>query len=245
MTATELAQDGSVIWTTLAEPGRGLAQAVTRRRALTALLVSMLLALVATAVVLPHLDMEAAAAATGKLKPEMTPHERAEALETATKLHHVAAWAGAAAGPAVSALLLACVLAAAFWVAGARAGFKETFTVSAHALIPLYVKALLAAPAAIVHAPVAPAQLDRLLPSSLAALLPGGLPPPVLAAASSLDLFSLWALYLTGSGMAKASGASRRRAFAVTLLLFVAYVALFKIAPSASTGGGPGPRGGP
>jgi len=243
MNATELAQDGSVIWTTLAEPGLGLAKAVTRRRAVTAILVSTFAALVATAIVLPQLDMEAAAAQ--KLRPDMTPHERAEALETATKLHHVTAWAGAAAGPAASAFLLALVLVAAFWVAGARTGFKETLTVSAHALIPNYLKALLAAPAAIVHAPVAPAQLDKLLPSSLAALLPGSLPPAVLAAASSLDLFTLWALYLTGSGMAKASGASRRRAFTVTLVLFVAYVALFKVAPTASMAGGPGPRGGP
>lgn len=243
MTATDLAQDGSVIWTTLAEPGRGLAQAVSRRRALTAVLLYTLAAAIATAVILPHLDAEAIAAP--KLQQEMTPHERTGAIETAVKLHHVTAWAGALVGPVASAFLLACFLWLAFWTAGARAGFKDTFTVSAHALLPNAVKALLVAPAAVLHAPVAPQQLDQLLPSNLAALLPGSLPPPVLAAAASLDLFTLWALFLTGAGMAKASGASRVRAFVVVSVLFVAYVALFKIAPSASPAGGPGPRGGP
>jgi len=244
MTATELAQDGSVIWTTLAEPGRGLAQAVTRRRALTAVLVSTFAALVATAIILPQVDTEAVAAQ--KLRPDMTPHERTEAIETATKLHHVVAWAGAAAGPAASALFFACFLWLGFWTAGARAGFKDTFTVSAHALLPNALAALLLAPAAVVHAPVSPEQLGKLLPSNLAAFLPASLPAPALAAAGALDLFSIWALYLAGAGMAKASGSSRRRAFAVVIVLFVAYVALFKIAPSAAPAGGPGgPRGGP
>jgi hypothetical protein len=243
MTATEIAQDGSVIWTTLAEPGRGLAQAVTRRRALTAVLVSTFAALVATAIILPQLDTEAVAAQ--KLKPDMTPHERAEAIESAAKLHHVVAWLGAAGGPAASALFFACFLWLGFWTAGARTGFKDTFTVSAHALLPNALAALLTAPAAVVHAPVTPDQLGKLLPSNLAAILPGSLPGPLLVAAASLDFFSLWALYLAGSGMAKASGASRRRSFVIVIVLFVAYVALFKIAPSAAPAGGPGPRGGP
>ncbi len=242
MTATDLAQDGSVIWTTLAEPGLGLAQAVTRRRALTALLVSTLAALIATAVILPHLDLAALAAM--KLRPDMTPHERTEAIETAAKLNAVMAWGGAALGPAIQALFVGCFLWLGFWTAGARTGFKETFTVTAHGLLPNALRGLLMAPAAIVHAPVNPMELDKLLPSSVAAFLPPGLPAPAIAAASALDLFSLWSLYLVGTGMAKASDASRRRSFAVVAVLFVAYVALLKIAPSAAAGG-PGPRGGP
>jgi hypothetical protein len=242
MTATDLAQDGTVIWSTLAEPGRGLAQAVARRRATTALLVATLAALVSTAVIVPQLDMEQAAA--GQLGPELTPHERQEALATATKLETVKQWAGAATSPAVLALLAAGFLFMGFRVAGARPGFRETFTVTAHGMLPVWLKQLLLAPAAVAQGPVAPAAVAKLLPSSLAAFLPS-LPPAALAAAGALDLFTLWALYLTGSGMAKAAGTSRRRAFTVTVVLFVAYVALFKIVPAAAQGGGPGPRGGP
>ena len=243
MTATDLAQDGSVIWTTLAEPGRGLAQAVSRRRATTALLVATLATVLSTAVIIPRLDMEQAAA--DQLRPDMTPHERQEALVTATKLETVKQWASAAVSPTVLGFFAACFLYLGFWVGGARAGFRETFTVTAHGMLPVWLKHLLFVPAALAQGPVAPAGVEKLLPSSLAALLPTSLPPAAIAAASALDLFTLWALYLTGSGMAKAAGASRRRAFVVTIVLFVAYVAIFKIVPTAGPAGGPGPRGGP
>ena len=242
MTTTEIAQDGTVIWATLAEPGRGLAQALYRRRTSTAILAATLAALVSTAFVVPSLDMEKAAG--GQLRPDMTPHEREEALATAAKLETVKQWASAVASPAVNAALLAVAFFLAFWLAGARTGFKDTLTVTAHAQLPIWLKALLTAPAAMAHAPVAPDDVGKLLPSSLAAFLPGSLPPAVIAAGGAIDVFTLWSAYLLGAGMAKASGASRRRAFVVTAILFVAYACLLKIVPSAAPAGGPGPHGG-
>ena len=242
MITTDIAQDGTVIWATLAAPGSGLAQALSRRRAATAILVGTLAALLSTAIVVPHLDMEKAAG--DQLRPEMTPHERTEALTTATKLETVKQWAGAAAAPAVYAALVAVVAFLAFWVAGAKPGFKDTLTVTAHAQLPIWLKVLLSAPAAVAQSPVAPDAVGKLLPSSLAAVLPGSLPAALLAAAGAFDVFTLWSTYLLASGMAKASGASRRRSFAVVAVLFVAYVCLFKIIPSAAQAGGHGPHGG-
>ena len=232
--ASELAQDGTVIWTTLAEPGRGFAQAVARRRALSAVVLSTALSLLATGFILPVIDAEAVA--SDALRPDMTPHERTQAIETATKLHQVTTWAVAAVGPGASAFLLTLALWLGFWVAGAKTGFKTTFAVASHALVPQALKALLTVPAALVHAPVTPEALPRLLPSSLAVLLPASLPAPALAAASALDLFTLWTLVLAGSGMSKASGASRMRTWAVLFVLFAAYVAVFKVVPSAPRG---------
>lgn len=174
--------------------------------------------------------------AAERLKPELTAHEREQAIETAARLYQVTTWARAALAPLASAFFLAVALWLAFWVAGARAGFKGSFTVAAHALVPAALEALLAAPAAIARAPVAPDQLPRLLPSSLAALLPASLPAPALAAASALDVFTLWTLYLAGAGMRRASGASRLRTAGVLLILFAAYVAFFKLAPGALGG---------
>ena len=240
--ASELAQDGAVIWTTLAEPARGLARAVARRRVLSAIALSTALSLLATGLVLPALDPEAVAGDT--LRPDMTPHERDQAIETALKLGEVKAWAVAAVGPGVSAFLVGLALWLGFRVAGAQTGFKTAFTVAAHALVPQALRALLTVPAALVHAPVTPDALPRLLPSSLAALLPAiaSLPAPALAAVGALDLFTLWTLVLAASGMRRATGASRLRTWAVLLVLFAAQVAVFKVAPAA---GGLGPRGAP
>lgn len=235
---TELAQDGTVIWSTLAEPAAGLARAVARRRALGALLLSTAVSLAATGLMLPAIDAEAVASEA--LRPDMTPHERTQAIEAATKLFEVKTWAVAATGPASAALLVALALFLGFKAAGAGTTFKTGFTVAAHALVPQALRALLTVPAALVHAPVAPEALARLLPSSLVAVLPPslGLPAPLLAAAGGLDLFTLWSLALAGAGMRQATGASRARTWAVLLVLFAAYLALFKVVPAAAAGGG-------
>lgn len=238
--ASEFAQDGSVIWTTLARPVHGLALAVQRRRVLSALLLSTLLSLLATALILPVLDAEAVAGHA--LQNDMTPHERELAIENALRLHHVASWAGAGLLPALSAVALSIALYFAFWVAGARTTFKQTLTVSAHALVPQALKALLVVPAARAHAPISPDALATLLPSNLLAWLPKtlSLPGPAMSALGAFDLFTLWSLLLVGSGMASASRASKLRTVIVMTVLFAAYIALFKVVPAAAGGGGGG-----
>lgn len=248
MTATELAQDGSVVVHTLFAPARGLAAAVERRRVATALGVATLVSLLFTAVLLPRLDYEAVAA--GKLAAgepqaaEPTAHEREEAVATARKLGHVGGWTGAALGPSAAALLAAAALFLGFRVAGTRPGFKETFAAVAHGMMPAWLAPLLAIPALLARGVLSPEEVPRLLPSSLAALAPA-VPPPLAAALGAFDLFALWALALVALGMARASGASRLRAFTVTIVLFLAYVALLKVVPAAAMAGGAGPRGGP
>jgi hypothetical protein len=251
MTPAEIAQDGSVVVRTLLAPERGLGEAVGRRRVATALGVATLAALLYAAVLVPRIDYQAVAAA--KLErgergeagaAEVTQHAREEAVATARKLGHVSGFAGAALGPSVAALLASAFLFMGFRVAGARPGFKETLSATAHGLLPAFVSPLLAIPAVLARGQLAPDEAARLLPSSLAALAPAA-PPPLAAALSAIDVFSLWSLALVALGMARASGASRRRAFAVTIVLFLAYVALVKVVPAAAMAGGPGPRGGP
>ena len=236
--ASELARDGSVIWTTLARPVHGLALAVHRRRVLSALVVSTALSLLGAALILPVLDAEAVAQRA--LQPDMTPPERELAIEGAVRLHHVMTWAAAALLPTLNALGVSVALWLAFWVAGARATFKQALTVASHALVPQALKALLVALPARAHAPIAPDALPTLLPSSLTAWLPPtlGWPAPLLAAASALDLFTLWTVFLLASGMASASRASRLRTGLVLFVLFAAYVAVFKVVPAAAPGPG-------
>jgi hypothetical protein len=243
MTASDLVDDGIVIARTLTVPAAGLADAVERRRSLAALALSTFAALALTAVAVPRVDYERAAAAEldrGPKAAEMTPHDRDEKLATARKMGGIAAWAGAAVGPALAALGAAAALFLAFRVAGTRPPFRETFAVASHGLVPVWLASLLAIPSVLAHAPVRPEDLGRLLPSSAAALLPPGAPAPLAGALGGLDLFALWAVALVATGMARASGASRRRAAVVTLVLYAAWVALAKVAlPALAAGGGP------
>lgn len=248
MTASDIAIDGSVVARTFTAPALGLASAVERRRSLVAVLLATLAALALAAARVPRVDYERAAAAELARDPkaaQMTPHEREEALATARKIGEISGWAGALALPALQALGVALALFLAFRVAGTRPGFRETFAVSAHALLPLALARALAIPAALARAPIPAEQADRLLPSSPAALLPHGASPALVGALGAIDLFALWAAVLVATGMARASGASRRRAAAVTAVLYLAWIAVARVALPTALAAAPGPGGTP
>jgi len=247
MTASDLASDGSVIASTFTAPVAGLASAVERRRSLTALALAMLAALAFAIAAVPRIDYERQAGSLLDKDPksaELTPHARGEALATARKIGEISGYAAALLSPALLALGAALSLWLAFRVAGTRPAFKETFAVAAHGMLPVWLARALAIPAALARAPLRVDEVDRLLPSSAAALLPQGAPPALAAALGGLDLFALWAVALVATGMARASGASPRRSAVVTVVLYVAWVAVAKVAPAAGPGAG-GPVGGP
>lgn len=241
MSPSDLLTDGSIVLRTLARPGGGLAALAERPRAAVALLLSTFLSLSAAAVVVPRTDYgdgESAQKPTdGQPAPEPTEYERDQAATAARKLGELGDWAGAALLPSLFAACLAGALLVGFRVAGAQTSFRPALAVSAHGTVPLWLARLLAVPAALSHGQVPRALLAGLLPSSAAALLPPGAPPALAGALGGLDLFALWAATLVALGMARATGASRVRSFAVTFALYLSYVALLKVAlPSVLAG---------
>jgi hypothetical protein len=238
MSRTELTEDGSVLLATLTAPERGLEAVVTRSRSLTALLAATLISLLVALVTVPHLDFsDRADLGTGPEAAAMTQHQLEEAQAQAAKIGAIGGYAGAGFGPAFAILGTALCCWLAFRVAGTKPGLKATVAVSAHALLPLFLSQILIVPAVLLKAPLPAGDLGRLLPSSLAALLPYQASPVALAAAASLDVFSIWALVLLVLGMARVAGATRLRAGAVVTILWLAQVAVFKIAPAAMAAG--------
>ena len=238
----EIVRDGVLLVDTFVAPGRALPAAAGRCRPAVALLAATAAALLFTAIALPRVDFERRAAATLERRPdgtELTAHEREEALKRAAKIGAVGAWASAALGPTLLALGAAAALWVGFRVAGARPGFRPTFAVVAQGMLPARLAPLLAIPAVVASAPVPAEDLHRLLPSSLAALLTPSAPPALAAALGGVDLFALWSAALVASGMARAAGTSRRRAVAVTAVLYVAAIALLHVVPSALPGATP------
>lgn len=242
MNPSELAEDGVVVLHALSAPARGVTRIAARRRSGVALAVATAAALATAAVVVPRIDYAAAAGprieASGSDGQAPTPFEREQAAATARKLGQIAGWSAAALLPAVFALAAAAALFVGFRVAGTRPAYRATLAVTAHGMLPVWLSGLLVIPAAIAKAPLVPAQLERLVPTSLAALAPHA-PPALAAALGALGLFQLWALGLVGVGMARAAACSRTRAVVVTTVLFLAYVALFKVVPAAAVAGGP------
>lgn len=239
MTRTELSEDGALLVAALAAPGRGFAEVAARRRSLTAILAATLSALLLAMVAVPRLDFSREAdLGQGPEAQAMTPHQVEEAQAQAAKIGAVGWYGGAGFLPVLSVLGTALSCWLAFRVAGTRPGFKATVAVTAHALLPLFLAKLLTLPAVLLQAPVVASDAARLLPSSLASLLPASAPAVAIAAASSLDLFTVWAVVLLVVGMVRVSGASPRRAAVVVALLWMAQIALFKLAPAALAAAG-------
>jgi hypothetical protein len=248
MLSPEIARDGSLLLATLTSPARALGEVAARRRSLVALAVATFAALAFAAVAVPRIDHQRAAEQQmGPTAGELTEFQRAEKVAQVQKLGAIRAFSGAVFGPTLLALGAAAGLFLGFRIAGAKPSLKGTFAVTAYGMLPVWLGQLLAIPALVARAPVDPAELPKLLPSSLAAFAPERVPPALLGFLSALDLFALWSLALVVAGMAKTAGVSKRRAAAVTVVLWLAYVAVAKVAlpaAMAAQGGGRGGRGG-
>ncbi len=240
MIPARISEDGAQLLATLAAPDRALPAAAERGRIAAALLAATLAALLFAAVAAPRTDYDQAANRALDADPkaaELTPHDRELAIEQARRAGAITAVLGAALGTPLLLVGAAAALWVGFRVAGTRPAFRPTLAVVAHGALPAFLAPLLAIPALLARAPVPSEELPRLLPSSLAALLPAGAPPALAAAAGSFDLFALWTLALVTLGMARAAGATRTRAALVVAVLWLARVAFLQMAPAALLAG--------
>ncbi|MFL5301611.1 MAG: YIP1 family protein [Anaeromyxobacteraceae bacterium] len=226
-----------ILTDTLTAPARGLAAAAERRSFVAPLALATLASLALALVATPRLDLERAvddalesAAAAAPTPQPVSPHDREVALARAEKIGRIGAYADGLLGPALRALGVAAALFAAFALLATPAPFGATLAVVAWGSLPLALRALLSLPAVLSMRGVTPDAIERALPSSAAALLPATAPPRLAAAASSLDLFSAWAVVLVALGMAHATGTARGRALAVVLVLFASYVLVRHVA---------------
>jgi Yip1 domain len=226
---------------TLVAPSRGLAAAAARRSIAPPLVAATAVTLLVAALLVPRLDYQRTVDALLEREPQaaaqLTPHDHEVALQQAEKLGGVTAWAAGLLTPALRALGIAIGLAVAFRAAAAPAQFAPTLAIAAWGTLPLALRELLSIPAILRMQGVGPEEVERALPSSLAALLPDGASPPVLALAGAFDLFTLWSLTLVALGMAGVAGVSRRRALAVVLVLWGSGVLLVRVALPGFTGG--------
>lgn len=241
MSTPSVITSSRLVGRTVVAPSLGLAEVVTRRSILPALLGASLATLVYAGVLQSRIDVTStidAAPATPDT-PALTPHEVEEALATAHKMAVVKAYAGAIAGPTLTALGLAVALWLGFAVSSRRPGFVPTLAVASYAQLPAALGKLLTIPALLSRPGVSPAELDSLLPSHLAALTGLTSPPALVGALGAVDLFSLWALVLAVLGMRIVSGTSVARATATVAALWLAYVGVVDVALPSLLAGGP------
>jgi hypothetical protein len=130
---------------------------------------------------------------------------------------------------------VAFFLFVAFRVAGAKPAFAPTLAVASWALLPGFVKGILAIPAILRQGAIDPGGVERLLPTNLAAFLPEEATGVHVRLLSALDLFTLWSLALVILGTAHVAQVSKARAATVVVVLWLAWLAIAKVALGGMT----------
>lgn len=236
-------------------PDRVLPRQVDHERYGSALLATMIAALLAAGAIALRYDVTAsvlernagrklAPAAAASSAPgaaaEEPPKSDREIQEQIAKERSVGqVKLGLAAGLGTPAWIL--LLAVGLYLVGRYVGGKPTFrralTAAAHASLPGAVKSCVTAVIAFRLPAVRPNEVDALVSASpvlhhpIAARLFGG-----------VDLFVVWTAVLCGFGLAAAGRMSRTRAFITVLVSFVLWLALTRLA-CGGPAGGPGPGG--
>lgn len=227
MSADRLAQSP------LLHPSTMLPRVAEQRQYWVPLLLATAAALIFSIVAVPRIDFERAAAdALDRTEgaAQMTPHDREVKIEQARKVAALASYTGAAFGTGLSALIAAFGVWLAFRVVGQKPGFAPTFTVMCWALLPGAIESLLSVPALLVRGTIPVEQLPALFPANLGTFLPAGSQGPLASFLGAVDLFSLWSVWLVAMGMAGVARVSQRRAVVTTVVLWLSYVAVFRVA---------------
>jgi hypothetical protein len=105
----------------------------------------------------------------------------------------------------ITLLIIAGVLLLAFKVMGGEGGFKQAFSVTAYAWIPLLLKGLIATFVIMQRQSVTPTELIVIVRSNLGFLANPVEEPAKFALLASLDLFTFWTMLLLAIGFAALS----------------------------------------
>ena len=145
--------------------------------------------------------------------------------------------------PPIAYLLSALVLMAGFKLAGGEIGFKTSFSVTLHGMMPWAIAALLLLPVVLAQEAVdfKALQAQTLLASSAAAFLPADASPVLVALVGSIDVFSFWSIALLIIGFAIAARVSRGPAATTVILAWLFWIAVkVALAWAGSAFGGAG-----
>lgn len=154
-----------------------------------------------------------------------TPSE--EELQQGAAIQRGVAYGCSAVVPPIAYLLSALVLMAALKIAGGEIGFKTSFAVTLHGLMPWAIAALLTLPVVLTRDSLGlqEAQMQTVLASSAAAFAPEDAGQVLIAVLSSFDVFSFWSIALLTLGFSIAARVSRGKAAVVVITLWLVWLA--------------------
>lgn len=205
-------------------PARTFAAIARRPGWVAPLLLSTVLSVLATAVLFPRMDFEAAVREQLAARDETISEERVEKIIAAQAQFAGFAYVWGAIGPTLIALVLAGVFWLSFKAFGWELSFRQSLGVTSHAFLPHLLSTILLLFFALRLDRLNPADLGDLVRSNPAFLVDRQANPVLHSLLQSLDAFSIWVLVLFVVGYSVAAKVSRGKAAAIIGSLWALYV---------------------
>ena len=205
-------------------PARTFAAIARRPGWVAPLLLSTVLSVLATAVLLPRLDMEAAVREQLAARDEAVSEERIEKALAVQKRFAPLGYAWAVLAPTLVALALAGIFWLSFKAFGWELSFPQSLGVTSHGFLPNCLSAILLVFFALRLERFNPADLGDLVRSNPAFLVDRHANPVMHSLLQSLDAFSIWVLVLLVVGYSVAAKVSRGKGAAIIGSIWALYV---------------------
>jgi hypothetical protein len=188
------------------------------------ILIATVLSIAATAAVLPRIDFDAAVRDNLAARDVRVPEERIDQIVEQQKRLAGFGYVWAALANTIIALILATAFFLSFKAFGWDLKFRQSFGITAHAMLPLIGASMLLILFVTRLDLVNPADLGDVTRSNLGPFVDRQENPVLHSLAASLDVFTIWVLALLVIGFSIAAKVARKQAAILILSLWGLYV---------------------
>lgn len=211
----------------LFSPGETFASIARQPTWLAPLVIWTALSIGVTSVLMPKIDYEKMTRQAMEQRGQTIPEDRmASIIEQQKKIGGVIAWCLAGVAPAVIGLIVAVVIWGSFKAFGWDTTFRQAFGVTTHAFLPGMVKSPLIIFLITRQESVDPRALGDLLRSNLGFLVARDSSKALHSVLQSIDVFTLWSVFLFVVGFAAAAKIKKGPAAGVIVTLWLLVVAV-------------------
>jgi len=154
----------------------------------------------------------------------MSQEQKDQAIQMGTKFAAGMSYGGVLIGVPIVLALMAGVLMLTMSMVGGKFNFKQSFAIVTHASLIGVIAGILGMIVMFLKAPE-DFDIQNPLAFNLGAFMPDGTPKALVSLASSIDLFSLWTIWLLAVGYSAASGKLKfSKALIAVILPWAVYV---------------------
>ena len=213
----------------LFSPAETFADIARRPDILVPLLLLIVCAYIGTAIVLPRMDWDAAAAQQAEAmraqKPDMSQEDIDQAARITKSIGTVVGWTIPVLMIAWYAMV-AGVLLIAFRLFGGEGNYKQAFSATLYSWMPMLLGSLIGAIVVLTRSKIDPMEMATLVKSSPAFLVDMKTQPVLFSLLSSIDLFTIWTIVLLIFGFAALARMTRAKAAAIVIPLWLVIIVI-------------------